>query len=340
MWHECMNDIEKFASWLLIIAGLILSVLSATDLCSFGGCTEAHQYRFFGINLPLLGTAFFLFYGFLFWLDKPGLPRLAGNLILAGGFGAEGAFTYIQKSVIQAWCPLCLGIATVVSLLIVVRLNCYFSRRRNDPIMFRRLISSSLMYLLVVAASFFITFTGMAKPDAEANDLNLWQGKQNSKVEVYVFSDWFCPSCIKAEPSIEAAFPPLSQKARILFVDKAVHPEAMNFVPYHLSFAAKEKGKYIELRKILFDLAKTTKNPTVDDVKGAIAPLNITYKQLGFLEVSQTMAQFQKLSDLYKVKGTPTVIITNRTSKKVKTLYGSNEITKDNLLKAVREMEK
>jgi protein-disulfide isomerase len=202
-----------------------------------------------------------------------------------------------------------------------------------------KLFGKSLLLLAATALSFFITLGGMARPAAQASELNLTLGKQNSKVEVYVFSDWFCPSCIKAEPVIESVFPTMLQKAKVLFVDKPIHPEAMNFVPYHLSFAVKEKGKYLELRKALFALAKRTKNPSVEDVRTAIAPLKVTYQQLSFLDVSQSMARFQALSDQFKVKGTPTMIIVNTSSKKSRTLYGANEITAEGILKALRELD-
>ncbi len=332
-----MNRITLFSSWLLILGGMVLSILSATDLCNFGGCTDAHLYRFFGIKLPLLGGVFFLVLAALMACKQS--AALPVDMLLAAGLGAETTFIHLQKNVIQAWCPLCLGIAGVIALLSLIRLYTYISIRRRNPSMSGKLLGKTLLLLLVSALSFGVTLGGMAQPEAQASELNIAIGKQNSKVEVYVFSDWFCPSCIKAEPAIEAAVPAISKKARIMFVDKPIHPEAMNFVPYHLSFAAKEKEKYLELRRALFTLAYRTKNPTIDDVKAAVAPLKVTYQQLSFLEVSQTMSRFQALSDQFKVKGTPTIIITNSTTKKSRTLYGANEITTEAIIKAVREME-
>ena len=164
-------------------------------------------------------------------------------------------------------------------------------------------------------------------------------GKQDSKLEVYFFSDWLCPFCAGVEGVMESVYPALSHKARILFVDKIIHQESVNFVPYHLSFAAYEKAKYMQLRKALFAVAKKTKNPTYDDIKAAIAPLKVTYKQLSFLEVTQQMTSFQKLAEQFKVTSTPSLVIRNAKTNKVRTLVGNQQITSDGIMKAVKELE-
>lgn len=335
-----MSRLQRLLILLSIVAGFTLSILSATDLCTFGGCTDAHQYRLFNLPLWLVGIAYFLGYTILWILRSKSLARRVEYLYLAAGLGAEAVFIHIQKNVIEAWCPLCLGIAATVALIALTRVSAYISSQRSEPDMLKQLVRHTLTIFLAAAVSFGITLAGMAKPDAHAQGINLWQGKTKSHVAVYVFSDWFCPSCLKAEPEIEKAFPVMIQKAKILFVDKPIHPEAMNFVPYHLSFAVHEKGKYIELRRALFSLARTTKNPSLEDVKRVISPLNVTYRQLSFLDVSQSMALFQRLSDQFRVKGTPTVVIVNEQTQKTRTLYGSKEITRDSLLKGVLELEK
>jgi protein-disulfide isomerase len=113
----------------------------------------------------------------------------------------------------------------------------------------------------------------------------------------------------------------------------------MNFVPYDISFAVNEKGKYLQLRKALFALAQKTKNPSYDDVRAAIAPLQVTYRQLSFLEVTQQMSAFQKLAEQFKVTSTPTMVIRNGKSGKARTLVGNGQITPDGITKAVHEVE-
>jgi thioredoxin-related protein len=114
----------------------------------------------------------------------------------------------------------------------------------------------------------------------------------------------------------------------------------LNFVPYHLSFAAYEKRKIVQLRKALFAVARKTKNPTYEDINAAIAPLNVTYRQLSFLEVTQQMGNFQKLAEQYKVVSTPTMILRNAKTKKIVTLVGNGQITQADIMKALKEVEK
>ena len=326
---------------LLIITGIILAILSGTDLCNFGGCTTAHQYRFFGFKLSHLGLLYFLALGGVVAISGF-LPAFEKTLpvLVASGVGAEITMIHLQKNVIQAWCPLCIGIAAVVCLLaIVVARKQYLEARRSSLMNAKWIVSRFLLAAVACAAGFFVSFYGITNPEASAGQAETFLGKQGSKVEVYIFSDWLCPVCVQVEPAIEAAFPILEKKAKIFFIDKPVHQEAMNFVPYHLSFLVHEKPKYLKLRHALFTLAKKSKNPTVDEVNKAIAPLGVTYKQLSFMEVTQLMGQSQSLANQYKVNATPTIVISNVFTKKSKTLIGGKDITREKLLEAVKSVE-
>jgi uncharacterized membrane protein len=326
---------------ILSFCGMVLALLSATDLCSFGGCTTAHEYRFFGIHLAAVGTAFFGLLAVAVLL-APRFP-FAGTLILpllSSGVGGELVMLHLQKNVIQAWCPLCVGIAVTVFLLCLLQMRRFLlDSRRLSPMNRRSFLAKLLLAAAALVSGFIISFVGISRPEAATNQSDSFLGKHNAKVEVYVFSDWLCPICVKIEPAIEAAFPTLEKKARVYFIDKAIHPEAMNFVPYHLSFLVNEKPKYLQLRKALFTLAKKNKNPSLADVQTAISPLGVTYKQLSFMDVSQMMGRAQALAGQFKVNATPTVVITNSATRKTKVLVGGSEITQDNLLKAVRNLE-
>lgn len=325
------------ATYLLLTAGLALALLSSTDLCSFGGCTEAHEYRFYGVSLPLLGTSYFIFL-LLLKVVAGRYAALQGllSIALSGGAGAEGVMIYLQQSVIKAWCPLCLGIACIVFLLVIITVIAAVQEAGGLGSMKRgSLFSRALILVVAAVAGFAVSFAGIKKPEAAGIDASL--GKQSAKAEIILFSDWLCPICVKVEPIVESLYPQLEKRAKIQFIDKPVHKESMNFVPYHLSFLVYEKGKYLQLRKALFDLAKINKNPSIDDVKSAIAPLGVTYKQLSFMDVSQMMAKAQELSNQYKVTGTPTLVIRN--GSRSKTLVGGKDITAENILKALKSLE-
>jgi uncharacterized membrane protein len=326
--------------FLLLTGGLVLSILSGTSLCSFGGCTEAHQYRLFGLPLPGIGITFFVLAGLFAAIGSRFSPALMlFNLMLAGAVGSEIQLIMLQKYVIKAWCPLCLGIAAIVFLMAAVQLGRYLIASKEGTNMKFKRIATPLILSIALLSGFFLSFAGLDKPAAAEGKLNMYMGNQRSSLEVYFFSDWLCPFCADAEGVMESVYPDLTRKAKVLFVDKIIHPDAMNFVPYHLSFEAHEKAKYLQLRKTLFALAKKTHAPTYEDVKAAIAPLNVTYIQLSFLEVTQQMTAFQKIAEKFKVTSTPTMVIHNAKTNKTVTMVGNAQITRSNIMKAVKDLE-
>src|SRR5512144_1736955 len=100
---------------ILIACGVAISVITATDLCTFGACTEVHKYLLFGISFTPIGIAFFIFAGtFVILINRFPAASLFFNLLLAGAAGAEVNMILLQKNVIGAWCPLCLAAAVIV----------------------------------------------------------------------------------------------------------------------------------------------------------------------------------------------------------------------------------
>lgn len=337
---EKMNKFFTIITAILILCGMVLSILSLTDLCNFGGCTDAHQYRFFGFSIPLLGIIYFGLMIILFILSlRFSMANFILILLIAGGAGGELTMLHLQKDVIQAWCPLCVGIAIAVYLLLIIKTFEFLLLRRRSPSMKEQnFIPKFLMIILAIITGFIVSFSGISKPEA-ATQSNFTLGKQTSNLEIYVFSDWICPICFKAEPSIEAAYRQLENRAKFIFVDKVIHPEAMNFVPYHLSFLIHEKQKYMPLRKALLDLARKNANPTEEQVQAAIAPLKVHYRQLSFMEVTQIMNQFQAFAAEFQVTATPTMVILNRTNGKARKLVGSAELTPENIMRNVNAVE-
>jgi len=324
----------------LLTLGLALSIISATDLCNFGGCNETHLYRLLGLPFPAVGVVFFVLAGILTALTRKFLTaEFYLNLLLAGAGGAEINMILLQKNVIKAWCPVCLAIAALIYLLLLTNFVRYFLTRKEKFCMNQKSIFKPLSIVVVALLSFMVTFSGIVKPDAVAGQLNLSLGNQQSKLEIYLFSDWLCPVCVRVEGIIEPLYPALTHKAKLFFVDKIIHPEATNFVPYHLSFAAYEKDKYLQLRKALFAVAQKTKNPTNDDIMAAIAPHKIAFKQLSFLDVTQQMGNSIKLAEQFRVNSTPTLIIRNSKTNKMRVLVGSGEITSAQILKGIKDLE-
>jgi len=326
-----------------LAAGVILSVASALNVCSVDACSEAHKYTLLGIPMPFLGIGFFIIAGVLYELSivrrfiKP--PFL---LLMFCASGAEIAFILIQKFRIQKWCPLCLGVAAAVYFVTIVTsfegIKNMLSRINQRGIMIMPLIRKIVAIVLVFTAGFFLAYRGMEKGDAEESVPGIFLGKQDSSVEVFIMTDWFCPACQKAEQEIERAVPALEKRAKVFFVDVPIHPETWNYTPYNLSFLSYQKNKYMELRKALLGLTKKTKEPTPDDVKGAIAPLNVVYKPLNFLDATRGMKFYEGVRTEFKVNATPTVVIKDTKTGKVVKLVGIKEISEANMMKSVDQI--
>jgi protein-disulfide isomerase len=324
----------------LLVGGIVISILSGTDICTFGGCTEAHKYRLYGFPFYAVGLSFFVTATVaVLLLNRIPIARFMYNLLLAGASGAEINMILLQKDVIGLWCPLCVAAAIIVYILAGCQIARYLKTCKEELQMNLKSMGKPLLIFVTAMIGFTITFTGMKKEEASAAQLDLYTGKKESKIEVLFFSDWFCPYCSKVEEAVEAVYPDMAKKTKILFVDKVIHQESLNFVPYHLSFEAYEKAKIMQLRKALFSVAQRTKNPSYDDIKAAIAPLGVTYRQLSFLEVTQQMGNAQKLAEQYKVVSTPTMVVRNLKTGKTTTLVGNGQITPAGIMKAVKDLE-
>lgn len=327
------------------LTGLVLSVMSYFNLCMTSACTETHKYILFGFPFTMFGFVFFPSAWISFELGRT--RRALSTLfviMIAVASGAELEFLRIQKYEIREWCPLCLGIAATVYILAF--LACYgwtkniiFTSNDRRGIIMTTLKRTSLI-VLIVAAGFLLAFKGAQKGEAQDKAMNIFLGAGNSVRELYIFTDWFCPACRKAEPEIEKAVSSLEKNTKIIFVDVPIHPETLNYMPYNLSFLTNEKGKYLELRKALGTLSLTSKEPPVDEVQKTIAPLGVTYKPLSFMIVTKGLKYWDETAKSFGVKSTPTVVAANKETKKKIQMVGFKDITEQNIMKALDEVSK
>ena len=328
-----------------LITGLALAVASEIDFCSTSACTEAHQYTLFGIPFALFGIVFFVAAWIVFELGR--FFRLFPALFLLmifGAGGAEAAFILIQKYQIKQWCPLCLGIAAVVyvlAVLISVRtVQDTVSKFRERKVTLMKVAGKVLIVFLVVLSGFGLAYQGAQKSEAGESIPDISLGNKRSSVEVYIFTDWFCPACRKAEGEIEKTVPVVGERAKIIFVDLPIHEQSLNYTPFGLSFLVHEKGKYLEVRRALMTLTLKTKEPTQEQVQEVVAPLHVTYKPLAFLTVSKMMKFYSDIAKTFHVKSTPTVVVYEAKSKKSVRLVGVKEITEARILGALAELQK
>lgn len=328
-------------------AAWILSVMSWLGICS-DGCQETHLYRFFGIPLSPLGVGYFTLCGLAFLTRNR--FRFSGFLIpllLSGALGSEFVLVWIQKYVIGRWCPLCVGVAlsvvTACALIVLEGLPGIATRIRNGErnLVMKRLAGKMVLVLFAFLAGIGISSMGLSKPDVFAAGLpvkSLAFGDTESSLEVYFVTDWFCPACRAAEPEILKGAGKVMGQAKVIFVDYPIHPETLNYIPYNLSFILREKEKYLRIREVLATLSRKTKEPTQEDVQAAVSPLGVKYVPMNYADVLAGMQYFNTLLSKLKAPGTPSVIVKDTRTGKTKTLFGSTDITSDNILKTVAEV--
>lgn len=325
--------------WLAAIAGLGLSVMSALNICN-SACSEAALYKIFSLNLGWFGVVYFsALMGALFLQHRFVRMRMFVILLVCSAASAELRFIWLQKYVIGRWCPLCLSIAATVYLMAIVALLNERHKIRSRRINMR----ASVKYVITVMVGVVLGLSGAflgVKKEAEAAELNMYLGKTDSHTVVYFVSDWFCPACRRSEPAVEKMYPKIAAIAKVGFVDIPVHPETSNFTPYNTQFLVYEKGKYIQLRWALSDLAKRTKTPAPEDVQKAIAPYGVKLRSMNYADIASGMNWNEKIFRTYEIKATPTVVVANEKTGKHINLVGENEISYEAIIKAIAETGK
>jgi protein-disulfide isomerase len=328
-------------------AAWILSAMSWLGICS-DGCEETHLYRLFGFPLSPLGVGYFTLCGLAFLTRNR--FRFSGFLIpllLSGALGSEFVLVWIQKYVIGRWCPLCLGIAlSVVTACVLISLErlpgvAIQIRGGERNLEMKRLAGKTVLILFAFLAGMGGTAMGLKKPDAFAAGLSvnsLAFGNTESSLELYIVTDWFCPACRTAEPEILKGVRKVMQQAKVVFVDYPIHPETLNYIPYNLSFILREKEKYLQIREALATLARKTKEPMPEDVQAAVSPLGVKYVPLNYADVLAGMQYFSTLAKKFNVPGTPSLVVRDLRTGKTKTLFGSSDISSDNIMKTLAEV--
>lgn len=331
-------------------AGLILSILSWANVCTTA-CSAAHEYRFFGMPFAWIGVAFFFLAGVLHYLslEKPILSTYLGWM-MAGALGSEVIFVGIQKYVIGGWCPICLGIAAMVALVLLMygvayikKLSTYNHTRQKD--LFMKHLYKSMTPLAFFAVGLLAAFIGVAKPvDAADNTAavvnRLEMGNKNSDTKVYFITDWFCPACKKAEPEVANIYSAVQSRVGFFFVDLAVHPNTANYTPYNIAFMVNDKSKYIAIRHELDELTYHENAPTDEQMEAIAKKIGVPFHEMSFREIKTAMKFYDDVTDKYDINKTPTMVIENTKTKKKAILNGTGEITVENVQKTIESLAK
>ncbi len=332
----------------LALVGLGLTVVSAFSLCT-AACAEAHLYRFYGYSFDLLGFLFFssFFVILLFTSSLPILYLLLGFMAFSA-LGAEVIFILIQYFEIGQWCPICLSIALVIGLITssIMALGwIHYKQQQSEgkSNMHARILSKTFGAGSALALGFLLALFGVAIPetsfaDGTSENEDPIFGNRKSQIEIYFVSDWYCKACKEAEKKLSVILPKVMGQASVIFIDRMLHPESLNYLPYNLSFMLKEKEKYFALREKLCALTEETETPKPKDIQKAVASLNVTYKPLNFSDIESGMRYFQGICKTFEVNSTPTLVIANKKKVKAKKLVGNTEITEENIQKWIKEL--
>lgn len=317
--------------FLSLLVGLGLTAMSYMGWCT-DSCQAVHNYRLFGLPFETIGFVYFgallIVFGVTF-VRQGWLPVLFA--LFAAGVGAEFVFLFVQKHVIGAWCPVCVGIAATVG---IGALCTWFAYPQvQDGRQFVALGAAALI------ASFGISETDRQVEAAAGFEQAIAFGQLDSDLEVYLFTDWGCPACRRLEPQLEDLMQQALPKAKVTFVDLVIHPETLNYMPYNLSFMMHNKDQYFHIRDILTELAKRNKSPSEEEVERAIATIGASYRELNYADVATGMRYFEKLGRQFRIGGTPTMIIKRRSTGKMRQLSGDSQITVEGLRSALNNLE-
>jgi Thioredoxin len=334
---------------LALIAGLVLSILSWLELC-VEHCSANQEYRFFGLLFAIVGMIFFTVLISLHFLSLRYhfLGRIVRRLI-AAAVGAEIMLILIQKYQIGFWCPVCLSIAAAVAIAALVLATGYLknfteailNHNRGDIMQKVKQGFTSFFYIFL---GFILAFIGTGKPnDAEAtvNDIKdrMAFGTKDSPIEVYLITDWFCPLCKKIESKIETLYPKIQSHVAFYFIDYPIHRQSLNFTPYHVAFLVNEKDGYFIARRVLNELSEKNATPNEAAISSASQKNGINFKNLSFLEIRAGIDFFDKITEKYHIRSTPTVVIVNTKNNKFIKLHGKNEINESKILEGIEKVK-
>lgn len=338
---------------LSILAGLALSFISLIELCT-SACSQTHNYRLYGMTLAPVGLALFLTLGSLHLLSKKhSFLHLLVRMGFAAALGGEIMLVLVQKYMIKSWCPVCLGIGASIAFGFTTILVYDFIQSFHQGALMKYLSNFTKSMLPMLVLGFLSVYFGIYKIDpltAEENSLknnlafsdgkSIAFGNLSSPITVYFFTDWKCPACRKVETTIEEAAPTLTQKAKLVFVDIPVHPDTLNFTPYNLSFMVNNKLGYFKLRQALAKISLTTGEPSEELIEKEAAAVGEKYYPLNYADIAIGIKFFKDLATKYEIDATPTLVIVNTRTQKAKKLAGLNEITDNNITKALESLSK
>jgi thiol-disulfide isomerase/thioredoxin len=292
---------------ILPVIGIVLAVLHNT-------CQDSCAYlkgSIFGMALDYIGLFYMGALIFVHLLRK----ELVFLSLLSAGIGSELyllGFQFIKG----VYCYYCLAFGAILILLFL------FNFERSKKI----IIAVSIMIGFIL---FSLLFEGSVTPVYAEDTLMTSFGK--GRIEVRIYTDYFCHPCRSVEPELEPLIRSLmkKQKVTIVFVDTPIHSYTPLYARYFL-YALNENRDFnsaLHVRSVLFEAA--TQDITDD---GKLE--DFLRKKLIKLKLFDTKPVFATLSSYLRedaVNATPTCVIYNNGKKE--------KFTGRDIIKALETLE-
>ncbi len=293
---------RKIANIMLPLAGL--GVVGFYSVC--GSTCTFLKGGFFGIDLKYLGIAYTLLLLLLALLELDA-PHLAA---LSLGVGMEINLVAFQVRN-EAYCPYCLTFAAILVVLLL------FNVRRS-----RLYLAGAGMALGFALCLFF--FKGAAAPAYADEALLPTFGK--GKVQVRLYTDYFCAPCRRMEPKIEPMLKDLVQRnvVALTFIDTPVHEFTPVYARYFLYIVNGDRrfDQVLRSRTLLFKAAEE-KIEDKEKLGEYLKASDVRFKEF---DAGPTFAAFSALIREDNIKSTPTCVIISDGKKTAST--GDVEIPK------------
>jgi uncharacterized membrane protein len=281
-----------------VFPALALFTLIIGNLCK-ESCVFLHG-DILGIDLETLGIFFYsLLFVSVIFSRKSSLKDQVMKLITVIVSIGVGAEIILLKFQIQnkTYCPKCLisGFFLFVMFFILFRY-----------------IRIWLVILLIVCGAIFTSFTfnGSIVPSYAAEIRYPTFGNENSKTEVIIYSDYFCPGCRKLDSQINDTLMKLKNRVKICFIDVPLHAGSLEYAKMFL-YAWFESGNNLEraikVRDILFQEAEM-RMPQREVVR-TLSLQGIPYKKDEDAAKMIFRQIYNPLMQADKIHATPTMVI-------------------------------
>lgn len=300
---------ERLAFYALIAAGLIVCVLTELEkylpavaaICGGpgSGCETVRASRFsslFGVSLGYWGLASYVMLAGLYGRNAAWAGLFAGVMA-----GAEFYFVYLQISVIQAICILCMIQFAIVMLLGILLFATAFPPARRG-----RYRAAMLGLAAVSFAVFLVPLKGHAAGPIMGRAESITStGNMASPYRLEIFSDYQCHYCKQneiIERQIMAEYPEVFLVFRDFIIQS--HPYSPMAVAYANSVAYYQgKEMYLKTRSEVFD----NQEKILDYLKGKLPSM----KQDKVMEdaVNAKLSNDLARAAEFQITGTPSMAL-------------------------------